>query len=124
MVVKIKDMQTEIDAIFKSNIFLMEIASISKLQFYTWLDSFKTYETIRAAHRFVFGSTGSGVCTKDSFGRKVIVANGVYAQLLPTQWENMFITSPNQTNVLLLKEACKHMKLTWMKRPIKKRGTE
>ncbi len=121
---KIKEMTDEITNLYNDNRWIMQKAKITKQTFFSWLDSFKTHEDIRRAHRFAFGTSGSDIGTKVSFNRKVSVANEVFTLFKPEGWDFLFATTPNQNNVVMMRQACMQLKKVWLSRPKKNRGQE
>ena len=121
---KLHEMSDSIETFYIKNEHLMQIAKVSRPSYFSWLDSFTTHESMRKAHRFIFGGTGSDIGTKTSLARKTAIAAKVYEAFPKDSWAILFTTSPSQFNVRNLKAACKDMSKVWIRRTKRKSGME
>ena len=127
------DMLTEILQFFEQYEYVLKEAAIPRITFYRWATSFQSYESMRKAHTFIFGSKearrGRGTSspqayTSGSLSSKLFLVKRYYDNNPPERWKLIKELTPDNVILPKLREACRQLLKVWQTRPKRIRGTE
>lgn len=122
---KKQEMLIKATNLFNSYKHIFDEAKITTVSWGRWIESFKSYDDIKKAYVFLFGS-------KRSFASWVMFADMAYRALDPKasldilrgRWKRLQLMSKTQKQIVELKEAISLVEISWKQKPKRKRGSE
>lgn len=122
------DMFKDVLQFFEQHEYVLKEAAIPRVTFYRWATSFaQSYEDMRRAHTFIFGSKEARKAqayTAGSLSSKLFLVKRYYDNNPPERWKLIKELTPDNVILPKLREACRQLLKVWQTRPKRIRGTE